>query len=84
MFYKSIFPSQKIAKQIFDSHKLLFTPLFLFIAVCMTLTAVTELGTQQWLVPLLDKSGASPMLILAMVTGVMAVGRYFAGLSFIN
>ena len=45
----------------------------------MTLTAVTELGTQQWLVPLLDKSGASPMLILAMVTGVMAVGRYFAG-----
>ena len=46
---------------------------------CMTLTAVTELGTQQWLAPLLDKSGASPMLILAMVTGVMAVGRYFAG-----
>ena len=45
----------------------------------MTLTAVTELVTQQWLVPLLDKSGASPMLILAMVTGVMAVGRYFAG-----
>jgi len=37
------------------------------------------LGTQQWLVPLLANSGAKPMLILAMVTGVMAVGRYFAG-----
>ena len=53
--------------------------LFTFIAICMTLTAVTELGTQQWLQPLLENSGAKPMLILAMVTGVMAVGRYFAG-----
>ena len=53
--------------------------LFTFIAICMTLTATTELGTQQWLQPLLEKSGASPMLILAMVTGIMAVGRYFAG-----
>ena len=54
-------------------------PLFFIIALCMTLTATTELGTQQWLQPLLEKSGASPMLILAMVTGIMAVGRYFAG-----
>ena len=80
MFYKSIFPtSENIETNTGLNIKSLFTPLFLFIAACMTLTAVTELGTQQWLVPLLDKSGASPMLILAMVTGVMAVGRYFAG-----
>lgn len=45
----------------------------------MTLTATTELGTQQWVERILGNSGASPMLILAMVTGLMAVGRYFAG-----
>jgi MFS family permease len=45
----------------------------------MTLTATAELGTQQWLNPLLEKSGASPMLILALITGIMALGRYFAG-----
>jgi len=57
----------------------LFAPLFLFMAVCMTLTATTELGTQQWIEKILGKAGAHPMLILAMITGLMAVGRYFAG-----
>jgi MFS family permease len=53
--------------------------LFILVAICMTLTATAELGTQQWLNPLLEKSGASPMLILALITGIMALGRYFAG-----
>lgn len=57
----------------------LFSPLFLFIAFCMTLTATSELGTQQWIERILGAAGASPMLIMAMITGVMAVGRYFAG-----
>lgn len=57
----------------------LFSPLFLFMAFCMTLTATSELGTQQWIERILGASGASPMLIMAMITGVMAVGRYFAG-----
>lgn len=57
----------------------LFTPLYIFLLVCMTLTATTELGTQQWIERILKNSGAHPMLILAMVTGLMAVGRYFAG-----
>jgi MFS family permease len=47
--------------------------------VCMSLTAVTELGTQQWVERILGSSGAHPMLVLAMVTGLMAVGRQFAG-----
>ncbi|WP_085297399.1 MFS transporter [Cognaticolwellia mytili] len=59
--------------------KALFSPLFLFMAFCMTLTATSELGTQQWIERILGASGASPMLIMAMITGVMAVGRYFAG-----
>ncbi|GHF78865.1 MFS transporter [Thalassotalea marina] len=57
----------------------LLSPLFLFMAFCMTLTATSELGTQQWIERILGASGASPMLIMAMITGVMAVGRYFAG-----
>jgi MFS family permease len=63
------------------SHNIsaLLTPLFLVMAFCMTLTATTELGTQQWVQRILSESGAQPMLILAMITGLMAVGRYFAG-----
>ncbi|MER2492874.1 MFS transporter [Catenovulum sediminis] len=59
--------------------KALASPLFIFMVLCMTLTATTELGTQQWIERILGASGASPMIIMAMVTGLMAVGRYFAG-----
>ncbi len=62
-----------------ENIKALFSPLFIFMMLCMTLTATTELGTQQWIEKLLGNAGASPMLVLAMVTGLMAVGRYFAG-----
>lgn len=57
----------------------LFSPLFIFMCVLMTITATTELGTQQWVGSLLESSGANPLVILAIVTGLMAVGRYFAG-----
>ena len=59
--------------------KSLFSPLYIFMVFCMSLTATTELGTQQWVERILSSSGAHPMLILAMVTGLMAVGRQFAG-----
>ena len=45
----------------------------------MALTAITEFGPQQWVGLILSKSGAQPMLILALVTGLMAVARYFGG-----
>jgi len=53
--------------------------LFPFIFFCMLLTASTELGTEQWINKLLGNKGIHPMLILAVVTGIMAVGRFFAG-----
>lgn len=62
-----------------DNVKALFSPLFIFMAICMTLTTTAELGTQQWIERILGSSGASPMLIMALITGLMAVGRYFAG-----
>lgn len=53
--------------------------LFPFILFCMLLSASTELGTNQWINALLERNGISPMIILVVVTGIMAVGRYFAG-----
>ena len=45
----------------------------------MLLTSATELVTNQWVNALLANAGVSPMLILALISGIMAVGRYFAG-----
>lgn len=55
------------------------TPLFLFMAVCMFFTANTELSTGQWIDKLLGNAGANALLILALVNGLMALGRYFGG-----
>lgn len=53
--------------------------LFPFILFCMFLTASTELGTNQWINGLLQDSGVNPMIILVVISGIMATGRYFAG-----
>ncbi len=71
--------TQELESNTGTNIKALATPLFLFMAICMTLTATTELGTQQWVEKILGNAGAQPMLVLAMVTGLMAVGRFFAG-----
>ncbi|HPN68105.1 MAG TPA: MFS transporter [Saprospiraceae bacterium] len=55
------------------------SPLYWMMVVCMVLTATTELGTQGWVERILGNSGAQPLVILFMVTGLMAVGRFFAG-----
>jgi putative MFS transporter len=52
--------------------------LYLFMFCCMAFTAISEFGPQQWTGLIMSKSGASPMLILALVTGLMAVMRFFA------
>jgi len=53
--------------------------LFPLMLLAMFLTASTELGTNQWINALLEGAGIDPMIILVVVTGIMAVGRYFAG-----
>ncbi|GJM35143.1 MAG: hypothetical protein DHS20C18_41440 [Saprospiraceae bacterium] len=55
------------------------SPLFLFIGFCMLLTAGTELGTNQRIESLLAGTGVSALLVLAFISGLMAVGRVFAG-----
>jgi MFS family permease len=80
LFAGQTFPKPRIVENTtLDNFKAMLNPLYLFMAACMALTAISEFGPQQWVGPILAKAGASPMLILALVTGLMAVGRYFAG-----
>ena len=81
MFFGQEFPKPKVAASVSlsENFKAMLTPLFLFMFVCMALTAISEFGPQQWVGLILAKSGAQPMLILALVTGLMAVARYFGG-----
>ncbi len=80
MIFGQTFPEMKNSELSTTINiKTLFTPLYLFIVFCMTLTAVTELGTQQWVGRILGSTGAHPLMILALTAGLMAVARYFAG-----
>ncbi len=80
LFYGQAFPEPKKEIASFTQNlKAMATPLFIFMCVCMALTAISEFGPQQWTGIIMAKSGAEPMVILALVTGLMAVGRYFGG-----
>jgi len=80
LFAGQTFPKPKATESsAMGNFKAMLNPLYLFMAAMMALTAISEFGPQQWVAPILSKAGASPMLILALVTGLMAVGRYFAG-----
>jgi len=59
--------------------KAMISPLFIVMCLIMTVTAATELGTNQWVGSLLEASGAVPLVVLALVSTIMALGRYFAG-----
>lgn len=71
--------SENMVSKTTDNVKGLLDPLFWFMMLCMTLTATSEFIPQQWIETILGSSGASPMLVLALVTGIMALGRFFAG-----
>jgi MFS transporter, putative metabolite:H+ symporter len=81
LFWGQEFPKPKVqaAANIGDNIKAMFSPLFIFMFVCMALTAISEFGPQQWVGLILSKSGADPMILLAITTASMAVARYFAG-----
>ncbi|WP_128544406.1 MFS transporter [Larkinella soli] len=81
LFFGQTFPKATVegASSLSNNFRAMLTPLYLFMFCCMALTAISEFGPQQWSSLILSKSGASPMLILALVTGLMAVGRYFGG-----
>lgn len=57
----------------------ILTPLFIIMALIMTITATTEFGTTQWVERILSNAGANAMILLALTAGIMATGRFFAG-----
>jgi MFS family permease len=81
LFFGKAFPKPKMegVTSIVQNLKAMASPVFIFLFICMIFTATTEFGTTQWANVVLNSSGASGMLLLALTTGVMAVGRYFGG-----
>jgi MFS family permease len=81
LFFGKTFPRPKVegANSLKMNFKAMVSPLYIFLFVCMALTAITEFGPNQWVTIILGSSGAEPMIILALTSGLMAVGRYFAG-----
>jgi len=81
LFWGQAFPQPRIegVTSLGKNFQAMLTPLYLTIFGLMALTAISEFGPQQWTALILSKSGAEPLLILALVTGLMAVGRYFGG-----
>lgn len=54
-------------------------PLFWILLFCMALTASLELGPNRWIPAVLEAGGIPGILVLAYISGLMAVLRYFAG-----
>ena len=81
LFYGKAFPRPKVegVTSLGENFKAMLSPTFIFLFVAMSLTAISEFGPQQWVNVVMSASGASGMLILALTTGLVAVGRFVAG-----
>jgi len=82
LFSKLHFPvTERVASGVStaEMYKSLTKPLFIFMIICMFGTAITELFTGQWIDVLLRNVSDNAILILTVSTGVMALGRAFAG-----
>ena len=57
-----------------------FTPLYIILLICMSMSAATELVTGQWMPDILTfTTGYAGILFLCLINGLMAIGRMFAG-----
>jgi MFS family permease len=81
LFFGQTFPKAKVAAATSLSQNLraMATPLFIFIAILMSFTAISEFAPQAWYTLVLAQSGVEPLYIAALVAALMAVGRYFGG-----
>jgi fucose permease len=82
LFFKLQFPqTERVTSGV--STKQMFSacikPLFIIMVICMLMTGATELGTNTWIVALLQGANVSGILILVFINGLMALGRSFAG-----
>jgi MFS family permease len=82
LFSKLSFPvTERVASGVSrsDMYKAVFTPLFACMIILMFGTAITELFTGQWIDVLLKNVSDNAILLLTIETGVMVIGRGFAG-----
>lgn len=54
-------------------------PAFLMLLFCMMLTAATELGPNSWMASVMSKTAGQGVLVLAWISIVMCICRFFAG-----
>jgi len=81
LFFGKTFPKAQLeeANSLTENFKAMLSPVWLFLFLCMALTAISEFGPGQWVSVVLSSSGAEPMIVLALTAGLMAFGRFFAG-----
>jgi MFS family permease len=82
MFFGQTFPKTERVEQGVSTSEMwsaCLHPGFLLMVACMVMTAATELGPSQWIPDILTNAGVSGVLVLVWITGLMAVGRMFAG-----
>ncbi len=82
LFSKLKFPvTERVAAGVSSAemYRSLINPLFFVMIILMFGTAITELFTGQWIDVLLKNVTDNAILLLAIDTGVMVIGRAFAG-----
>lgn len=82
LFSKLEFPqTERVSSGVSTSemYSSLLNPLFIIMIILMFGTAITELFTGQWIDVLLKNVSDNAILLLTIETGVMVLGRAFAG-----
>ncbi len=82
LFSKLAFPvTERVASGVStgEMYKALLNPLFICMIILMFGTAITELFTGQWIDVLLKNVSDNAILLLTIETGIMVIGRGFAG-----
>jgi MFS family permease len=59
--------------------KAIGSPLYLIMIFAMFFSATTELGTNQWIAKIMENTTSNAVLLIVFISGIMAIGRYFAG-----
>ncbi len=75
-------PTERVAAGVSagEMFRELLRPLFILLWLCMWMTAITELGTDQWVGSLITNlTGMQGILILVYTAGIMFVLRFFGG-----
>jgi MFS family permease len=74
-------PTERVASGISTKEmlKACASGLYLLMIFCMFLSATTELGTNQWIAKIMENTTSNAVLLIVFISGIMAVGRYFAG-----